>query len=54
MPNYVAALDPGQQIQRQARGGFRVVVNNGASAGQSVAHLHIHVMAGRPFEWPPG
>jgi len=35
-------------------GGFRVVVNNGEAAGQSVKHLHIHVLAGRPFEWPPG
>ena len=32
----------------------RVVVNNGAGAGQSVFHLHVHVMAGRPFHWPPG
>lgn len=34
--------------------GFRVVVNNGEAAGQSVKHLHLHVLAGRPFEWPPG
>ena len=34
--------------------GSRVVVNNGAGAGQSVFHLHVHVMAGRPFRWPPG
>ncbi len=33
---------------------FRVTVNNGAGAGQSVFHLHLHVMAGRPFSWPPG
>lgn len=33
---------------------FRVVVNNGAGAGQSVFHLHLHVLAGRPFTWPPG
>ena len=33
---------------------FRLVVNNGAGAGQSVDHLHLHVMAGRAFEWPPG
>lgn len=32
----------------------RVVVNNGASAGQSVFHLHVHVLAGRPLAWPPG
>ncbi len=34
--------------------GFRLVVNNGESAGQSVFHLHVHVMGGRPLSWPPG
>lgn len=33
---------------------FRIAVNNGAGAGQTVFHLHVHVMAGRPFGWPPG
>jgi len=33
---------------------FRVVVNNGADAGQSVFHLHLHVIAGRHMKWPPG
>ena len=35
-------------------GGYRVVVNTGARAGQSVFHLHLHVMGGRSFHWPPG
>jgi histidine triad (HIT) family protein len=33
---------------------FRVVVNDGASAGQSVFHLHLHVLGGRALGWPPG
>jgi len=33
---------------------FRLVVNNGAGAGQTVFHLHVHVLAGRRFGWPPG
>ena len=33
---------------------FRLVVNNGADAGQSVFHLHMHIMGGRGFTWPPG
>ena len=33
---------------------FRVVVNNGAGAGQTVFHLHLHVIGGRALSWPPG
>jgi len=35
-------------------GGFRIVVNDGAEAAQSVFHLHVHVLGGRPMMWPPG
>jgi histidine triad (HIT) family protein len=34
--------------------GYRTVINNGSSAGQSVFHLHVHVLSGRVFRWPPG
>jgi len=33
---------------------FRLVVNDGSAAGQTVFHLHVHVLGGRPFGWPPG
>ncbi|MEP6819949.1 MAG: histidine triad nucleotide-binding protein [bacterium] len=34
--------------------GYRTVINNGAGAGQSVFHLHVHVLGGRAMTWPPG
>lgn len=34
--------------------GYRIVVNDGPDGGQSVYHLHIHVLGGRSLEWPPG
>ena len=33
---------------------FRVAINNGAGVGQSVFHLHLHILGGRSFTWPPG
>ncbi len=34
--------------------GFRLVFNNGAAAGQTVFHIHLHVLGGRQLQWPPG
>jgi histidine triad (HIT) family protein len=34
--------------------GYRTVINNGRGAGQSVFHLHLHLLGGRQFRWPPG
>ncbi len=34
--------------------GYRVVVNTGADGGQTVFHLHLHLLGGRPMQWPPG
>ena len=34
--------------------GYRAIINTGAGAGQSVFHLHVHVLGGRPMTWPPG
>lgn len=34
--------------------GYRIVINNGEGAGQSVFHLHVHVLGGRRMQWPPG
>ncbi len=34
--------------------GFRLVINHGADAGETVPHLHVHLLAGRSLDWPPG
>ena len=40
--------------ERVAEGGYRLVLNVGADGGQSVGHLHMHVLGGRRLAWPPG
>ena len=36
------------------KGGYRMVINNGLDAGQTVFHIHLHLLSGRRFTWPPG
>ena len=40
--------------ERKLGDGYRTVFNNGRGASQSVFHLHLHLLGGRPFRWPPG
>ncbi len=40
--------------KKQDSKGYRMVINNGAGAGQTVFHIHLHVLSGRRFTWPPG
>ena len=45
------------QLARQSQlvpAGYRLVINCGVQAGQSVSHLHVHLLGGRPLRWPPG
>jgi histidine triad (HIT) family protein len=46
----------GQVAQQEnlGDGGFRTVINTGPDAGQTVFHVHAHVLGGRPMAWPPG
>jgi histidine triad (HIT) family protein len=36
------------------KSGYRLVINNGADGGETVPHLHLHLLGGRPMNWPPG
>ncbi len=49
----LAATKIAQKVGLQLDG-YRVVINNGAGAGQTVFHLHLHLLGGRSMEWPPG
>jgi histidine triad (HIT) family protein len=48
----LAARDVAEKLE--LNDGYRLVINNGAAAGQTVFHLHVHLLAGRHFTWPPG
>ncbi len=49
----VASRDIARQLG-VLEGGYRLVINSGPDAGESVPHLHIHLLAGRAMAWPPG
>lgn len=40
--------------QEELNEGYRMVINTGPAAGQSVFHIHVHLLGGRPMKWPPG
>ena len=48
---FAAAIARQEKISKS---GYRTVINTGKDGGQSVGHLHIHVLGGRAMEWPPG
>ena len=49
-----ALFEAAARVGRDLEGGWRLVTNVGPDAGQSVFHLHFHVLGGRPLGWPPG
>jgi histidine triad (HIT) family protein len=49
-----ALFDVATRVGAAVEGGWRLVTNVGPDAGQSVFHLHFHVLGGRPLGWPPG
>jgi histidine triad (HIT) family protein len=51
---HAVALQEGLVTDGGAEPGYRVVTNTGPQAGQSVPHVHFHVLGGRRMEWPPG
>jgi histidine triad (HIT) family protein len=56
-PLFAAMFDCARQLARAVgadRTGYRLVFNHGADAGQSVDHVHMHLLAGRKLTWPPG
>ncbi|MFM1800189.1 MAG: hypothetical protein RLZZ117_2467 [Cyanobacteriota bacterium] len=47
-------LVAGEVARQEGLASWRTVINSGAEAGQTVFHLHVHVIGGRPLAWPPG
>ena len=57
LPTLGHLLFVASEVARQvgaAEDGYRLVINQGANGGQTVEHLHIHLLAGRSMSWPPG
>ncbi len=54
--DHLAILNAAKVIAEQEglTGGYRLVINQGRDGGQSVDHLHAHLLGGRPMSWPPG
>jgi histidine triad (HIT) family protein len=50
---FIIAAQLARERQLETRG-YRTVINNGTWAGQTVFHLHVHLLGGRVFHWPPG
>ena len=51
---HLLAVVPKIAAMQGIGGKYRLVINDGAEAGQSVFHLHLHILGGRPLAWPPG
>jgi histidine triad (HIT) family protein len=54
LPAMIHAANAVARQEGIAASGYRLVWNVGPNAGQSVFHLHLHVLGGRPLDWPPG
>ncbi|SFO59742.1 histidine triad (HIT) family protein [Geodermatophilus obscurus] len=51
---HAVAVQEGLATEEAPEPGYRLVANSGPAAGQTVHHLHLHVLGGRPMAWPPG
>ena len=54
MLGHLMCKAPAIAAQEGIGGAYRLVVNDGLEAGQTVFHLHLHILGGRPMTWPPG
>ena len=50
---FVAAQRVARQCQLE-KTGYRLIINNGPDGGETIPHLHLHLLGGRPLSWPPG